>query len=192
MNHLFAHVAQKFDLASLMGTVVLGVLFLVLATVVSWLIRRSARRFESRLSNVTAWRFASVFGQLMTYLIALVFYAQLVPELRAIGTALLAGAGVASIVVGLAARDTLGNLIDGFALVVSRTARVDDSIRLYTAVGTISARIRSISLGFTSLTDNDGNEVIVPNSVMMGSAIVRIRPQVPLPSAGSADGKPRV
>ncbi|MGH8280362.1 MAG: mechanosensitive ion channel domain-containing protein [Gammaproteobacteria bacterium] len=115
----------------------------------------------------------------MVYRIALVFYAQLVPELRTIGTALLTGAGVVSIVVGLAARGALGNLIDGFALVVSRTAQVDDSIRLYTAVGTISARIRAISLGFTHLTDSDGNEVIVPNSVMMGSAIVRIRPLPP-------------
>lgn len=77
-------------------------------------------------------------------------------------------------VVGLAAQDTLGNLIAGFSLVLSRSVCVGDAIRLYCPVGVIEATVEVISLGFTALRDKDGNEVVVPNGVMMSSAILRL------------------
>jgi len=51
-------------------------------------------------------------------LMAAILCAHLVPVLRALGTAMLAGASVASIVLGLAAQNTLGNLIAGVALLL--------------------------------------------------------------------------
>ena len=163
------------DPTSLPGAVFLGVLALVLATVVALLIRRFTRRLEQRLSDVTVLRFVSLFAQLLAYLAALVLYAHLIPQLRTIGTALLAGASVLSVVAGLAAQDTLGNLIAGFSLVMSGAIREGDEIRLYAPNGVIEARVRVISLGFTVLLDGNDNEVVVPNSVIMGSAIVRVR-----------------
>ena len=59
-------------------------------------------------------------------------------------------------------------------LQLSKTVREGDSIRLYCPVGDITAQVREISLGFTILVDQDDNEVVVPNSVMMNSAIVRV------------------
>ena len=167
--------AQRWlDPGSLPGALLLAVLFLLLATIAAALVRRGAHRIEQRLSDVTVLQFVSVFAQLLVYLVAFVLYAHLVPTLRTVGTALLAGASVASIVAGLAAQDTLGNLIAGFSLVLSGAARVGDRIRLYCPVGTISARVEAISLGFTVLRDDEGNEVVVPNSVMMSSARVRV------------------
>ena len=93
---------------------------------------------------------------------------------RAVGTALLAGAGVLSVVAGLAAQDTLANLIAGFSLVMSGAIREGDTIKLYTPVGLITARVQVISLGFTVLLDDDANQVVVPNSVIMTSAILRV------------------
>jgi len=78
------------------------------------LIRAGARRVGQHLSDVTALQFVSAFAQLLTYLIGFVLYAHLIPELRALGTALLAGVSAVSVVVGLAAQNKLGNLIAGF------------------------------------------------------------------------------
>ena len=52
------------------------------------------------------------------YLCALVLWAHLVPLLRHLSTALLAGVSIASVVIGLAAQSTLGNVISGFALLL--------------------------------------------------------------------------
>lgn len=168
-----------FDPATVPGMICYGVIAFVLASLAALAIRKSARRVEAGLSDVTLLEFVSVFAQLLVYLIALVLYAHLVPQLRTIGTALLAGAGVASVVAGLAAQDTLGNLIAGFSLVLSKAFGVGDAIQVYCPVGIIKARVRTISLAFTVLVDEDGNEVVLPNSVMMSSAIVRVRNSAP-------------
>jgi small conductance mechanosensitive channel len=47
-------------------------------------------------------------------------YVHLIPTLRHVGTALLASAGVISLVVGIAAQNTLGQLIAGLALLFYR------------------------------------------------------------------------
>jgi len=50
------------------------------------------------------------------------------PAVRAIGTSLLASAGVAGLVVGLAARPALGNLIAGLQLALTQPIRLDDVV----------------------------------------------------------------
>lgn len=159
---------------SLLGTVLLGALAFALASVVVVLIRRATRRVERHLTNVTALGFVSAFAQLLAYVSAFVLYAHTVPELRAVGTVLLTGVSVISVVVGVAAQNTLGNLVAGFSLVMSSTIRVGDTIRLATPVGTMSARVQLISLAYTVLIDDDNHEVVVPNSVIMSSAITRV------------------
>lgn len=56
--------------------------------------------------------------QIGIYLMALIFYAHLIPVLRSVGTALLTGASIVSIVIGLAAQNALGNLIAGISLLL--------------------------------------------------------------------------
>ncbi|SMB27909.1 Mechanosensitive ion channel protein [Sterolibacterium denitrificans] len=158
-----------------LGISFLGCIFFVAATVVVVLIRRATRRLESHLVDITALRFVSALAQVLTYLMGFVLYAHLVPGLRSIGTALLAGVSVASVVMGLAAQSTLSNLIAGFSLVLYRPFSIGDTIRLNAPTGVTSARVKNISLGFTILQDDDGQEIIVPNSVMIGSTIVRLR-----------------
>jgi small-conductance mechanosensitive channel len=50
------------------------------------------------------------------------------PLLRQIGTSLLASAGVAGLVVGLAAKPVLGNLLAGLQLAISQPIRLDDVV----------------------------------------------------------------
>jgi small-conductance mechanosensitive channel len=187
MNHLVEKTKNLLEPGSTIGAIFFGLLFLMLASLAALAIRRGAHRIERGLSDITVLQFASVFSQWLAYLIAFMLYAHLVPQLRALGTALLAGAGVASVVVGLAAQDTLGNLIAGCSLVLSRTIQIGDSIRLYCPVGTISAKVQAISLAFTLLVDDESHEVVVPNSVMMNSAIVRVHQEVTVSSSSVPD-----
>lgn len=66
----------------------------------------------------TTVAFLQRMGKALIWVLAIILYAQLIPELRSLGTALLAGASVASILVGLAAQSTLGNLAAGLSLLL--------------------------------------------------------------------------
>ncbi len=156
------------------GLVAFAAIIFVAATLVVLFIRRTARQVTAHLTDVTAVRFISALAQVLTYLIAFVLYAHLVPELRALGTALLAGVSVASVVVGLAAQNTLGNLIAGLSLVLYRPISVGDRLQLNSPKGVISATVEAVSLGFTVLRDDDQHEVIVPNTVMGSSTVIRL------------------
>jgi small-conductance mechanosensitive channel len=175
MEHLLD--AIRLDLLnpkSLVGALFYGAIFIALAAVVAAVIRRTARRVEPRLTDVTALRFVSAFAQLLAYLVGFILYAHLVPELRALGTALLAGVSVVSVVIGLAAQNTLGNLVAGLSLVLYRPVRVGDNVQLNSPKGLITATVELVSLGFTILRDTEDHEVIVPNSVMMSSVVIRL------------------
>lgn len=182
MDHVFA-ATRLLEGDSVAGAVALGMLVFALASLVNMLVRRATRRIGERLTDVTVLRFASTLVQWLVYLFGLVLFAHMIPALRAVGTALLAGASVLSIVVGLAAQDTLGNLIAGLSLVLSHALRVGDEVRLYSPVGVIPAKVKAISLAFTVLVDDDGNDLVVPNNVMMNSAVLRIAKPPAVPCA---------
>ena len=83
-------------------------------------------------------------------------------------TGLLVGAGFLGIVIGLAARKTLGSLLAGFVLMFSRPFEigdwivVDDREGIVSDITTMSTRIRSF----------DGEYVIVPNDVVSSEIVV--------------------
>ncbi len=156
------------------GALSWAVVFMVAAAIVTAAIRRAARRLEPHLSDLTGLRFVTALAHVLTYVIAFVLYAHLVPRLRSLGTALLAGVSVVSVIVGLAAQNTLANLVAGLSLVLYRPIRVGDKVLLASPKGLITATAENVSLGYTVLRDTDGHEVIVPNSVMVTSIVIRI------------------
>jgi moderate conductance mechanosensitive channel len=99
-------------------------------------------------------------------------YTHLIPPLRAFATALLAGVSVVSIVLGVAAQSTLGNLIAGFSLVLYHPFHVGDVVQLNTPKGLTTGTVEALALGHTRLRDAEGAAIIVPNSVMVSSVIV--------------------
>ena len=134
--------------------------------------QQGAKHFHDR----TAINFIVQLLQVGIFLAAGILYAHLVPALRSMGTALLAGVSVASIVIGLAAQSTLGNLIAGVVLLLYRPFQVGDQVQLNTPKGLAIGVVDSLTLGYTVLRDPANEEIIVPNSVMASVVIIRIPP----------------
>jgi small-conductance mechanosensitive channel len=110
----------------------------------------------------------------VTVVLALaILYAHLVPPLRAMGSALLTGASVISVVLGLAAQNTLANLIAGMALLLYQPFRLGDRLVVSTPKGVVTGTITSLTLGYTLLETAAAEEVVVPNIVMATVVIVR-------------------
>jgi len=80
------------------------------------------------------------------------------PAVRNIGTSLLASAGVAGLVIGLAARPTLSNLIAGVQIALTQPIRLDDVVVVEGEWG----RIEDIGSSYVVVRIWDDRRLIVP------------------------------
>jgi small-conductance mechanosensitive channel len=81
---------------------------------------------------------------------------------------LLVGAGFLGIVVGMAARQTLGSLIAGFVLMFSRPFELGDWVKIDDAEGIVT----DITIINTRLSNADGEAVVFPNDRVTNAKIV--------------------
>ena len=114
------------------------------------------------------------FGSALIWVIMLILYAHLIPVLRSMGTALLAGASIASVVIGLAAQSTLGNLVAGISITIYRPFRLGDTIQVASPTGTEIGVVENISLGYTTLRTADGRFVVVPNALAASQVSINL------------------
>jgi small-conductance mechanosensitive channel len=80
------------------------------------------------------------------------------PAVRAIGTSLLASAGIAGLIVGMAARPALGNLFAGLQIALAQPIRIDDVVVIEGEWG----RIEAIRGTFVVVRIWDERRLIVP------------------------------
>jgi small-conductance mechanosensitive channel len=83
---------------------------------------------------------------------------------------LITALGVGSLAVGLAAKDTLSNMISGFTLIIDRNLRPGDKINLGGSVGVVD----EIGLRSTRLNIRDGNILVVPNQDLVNTKILNM------------------
>jgi small conductance mechanosensitive channel len=172
-----------FNPRTLTGAVIYGVVLLAIA----WIVARALRlavsgalaRADARMIDRTSLMFVTQLVQIGIYLFALTFYAHLIPQLRTFGTALLTSVGVASVVVGFAAQNTLGNIVAGISLILYRPFEVDDHVQVAAPSGLETGVVESLTLGYTVLRTDDNRRVVVPNSVMATQVMVNLTSRDP-------------
>ena len=81
---------------------------------------------------------------------------------------------MASIVLGLAAQNTLGNLIAGMTLLLYRPFQVGDRVQVTAPTGLETGIVEAITLGYTMLRTGDNRRIVVPNSVMANQVTVNL------------------
>ena len=82
------------------------------------------------------------------------------PEVQAVGTSVLASAGVVSVIAGLAAQSTLANVFAGIQLAFSDAIRVDDVVVVETQWG----RIEEITLSYVVVHIWDDRRMVLPST----------------------------
>jgi small-conductance mechanosensitive channel len=114
------------------------------------------------------------------FLIRLVtMLAALLVALRVAGLeprALAFGGALTAVIVGLAAQQTLGNVIAGTVLFSAQPFRVGDRVRLQGGplAGTIEGQVGSLGLLYTVLQRGE-DAIMVPNAVVLNCAVVPLR-----------------
>jgi small conductance mechanosensitive channel len=89
---------------------------------------------------------------------------------------LLAGSAFTAVILGLAAQQTLGNLIAGMVLLSARPFRVGERVRLQAGAvgGVVEGVVSSLGLLYTILARGD-DRIMIPNSVVLAAAVVPLR-----------------
>src|SRR3984957_7639301 len=161
---------------SLIGAIFYLVIFIVAAMLLSRALRLAVHTAMTRHGHLdrTTISFLQQMGSAMIWVVMLILYAHLIPMLRSMGTALLAGASVASVVIGLAAQSTLGNLVAGISITIYKPFRLGDTVQVATPTGTEIGIVELISLGYTTLRAPDGRLVVLPNSLAASQVVLNL------------------
>jgi small conductance mechanosensitive channel len=179
MTRLIQIIHQDFlNPAKPAGAIFYAIIFFLAAVVATGslrvMINRVLQRERHRFLDPTLFGFLTQLAQTGVYLIFLILYMHLIPPLHNLATAFLAGAGVASIVIGLAAQNTLGNLVAGIAVLLYRPFHVGDMVQVGAPMGHETGIVERISLGYTILVTTDQRRIMVPNSVILSQTTVNL------------------
>jgi small conductance mechanosensitive channel len=129
------------------------------------------RTIQTTTSQLIGRQNASTVRKILTFTLVL---AILIATLSRLGIDLsgyLVSVGVTAIVIGFAAQATLGNLIAGVLVMVSRPFRKGDYIRVNITGAPIEGTIDEISFLRSRVMTNDGVSISIPNTVMLAVPI---------------------
>jgi small conductance mechanosensitive channel len=156
----------------------------LLARAIKMAIHRSLDRAEKAGADATGIRFLGKLASLIIYLAAFACYAHIIPGLQSLGKSMLAGVGVASVVVGLAAQSTLGNLIAGVSLVLYRPFKIGDRVQVSAPTGLETGLIVNIDLGYTLVRTADQRLLVIPNSNIANQSTINLSSLPPRTACG--------
>jgi small-conductance mechanosensitive channel len=165
------------DPQTLPGAIFYGAVLLALSIAAARLIQYWSDHLQHHPGLFLDPTAAGYVGQILKlgcFLIAAIIYSHLVPALNKTGTLLLTSASVISLVLGLAAQNTLGHLIAGLAILFYRPFGIGEVILFNAPTGQETGTVRQFTIGYTELKTNDSRLVVIPNSVMISSVIIKL------------------
>lgn len=171
------------DPATPLGALLYGIIFAFVAWLFGRMLQLAVQRMLARdkraLVDRTTVNFLAQLARFGVYLFAFISYAHLVPALASLGTAWLTSVSVISVILGLAAQNTLGNLIAGISLVLYRPFKIGDRLQVSAPTGLESGQVESLNLGYTVLKTDDNRRIVIPNSAMASQTTVNQANEAP-------------
>jgi small conductance mechanosensitive channel len=147
----------------------------VLLIVIGWGLARTiargiAPRLMRRMDPATAGSVGFVIRLLTIFVVVLASLA--IAGVKP--AALVLGGAFTAVILGLAAQQTLGNVIAGAVLLSARPFRVADRLRVQGTGIDVEGTVASLGLFYTVLVSG-GDRILIPNSVLMTVAVMPLR-----------------
>lgn len=142
----------------------------VATSVLSFLEARVAKKTETRADDIL-FEITGRFSGVVIYGLAIILA---MDHLGINVTPFIAGAGVAGVALGFAAKDTLSNLVAGILLLLDRPFEKGDRIELWTAPPNSASWGDVIEIGIraTKIRTTDNIVVVIPNNEVMKRDII--------------------
>ena len=150
------------------------ILLVLIATVI---LARLVQRFYRRLveksveeeSHYTTYRFLGNSLSALIYVVGFSFAIWNIPFLKPIAQSMVAGAGILAIAVGFASQQSLGNVISGIFIVMSKPYKIKDRITFNDGLTGI---VEDISLRHTVIRNFENQRIIIPNSIISNERLI--------------------
>jgi small-conductance mechanosensitive channel len=147
---------------------------IVLAVFISSILRLTLNHFIKRYSSriktdPTNFSFIKNSLSFLVFTAAVIIIFYRIPSLRALGTALFAGAGIIAAIIGFASQKAFSNIISGIFILIFRPFRVGDTIEYNQGLKGI---VEEITLRHTVIRDYENRRVLVPNSIISDDTII--------------------
>ena len=165
---MIAKLFTEFRTTTIIGVILLGTI--TAALVFNWFMQRYVKKsFVDHHRDLTGYQFFRHIVTAVIYMAGIAAALVQIPELRIVGHSLLAGAGVISLIAGLASQQALSNIMSGILIVIFKPFRLNDKINIR---GTYMGIVEDINLRQVVIRDFENNRIIVPNSVISSDVIV--------------------
>jgi small-conductance mechanosensitive channel len=102
------------------------------------------------------------------YIIGLMLIIYQIPQLQSLVTAILAGASIAGLAIGFAAKDSLSNFTSSIFIALFQPIRVGDLVDFRGEYG----QVEDLTLRHTVIRTTDNKRIIVPNSIISMEPII--------------------
>ncbi len=163
-------VTDKYFQAGLVGFLITAVIIIAVVLI----LKKVLRKFFSKMvilnrMDETGARFTGRMVFAIVYTFAIFGIVLQVIPLRNVSVSLLAGSGVAVLVIGFAAQEAFSNIIAGFFISFFRPFSVEDLVSIPSI--NVSGRVEDINLRHTIIRTFSNHRVIVPNSTMNTAVI---------------------
>jgi len=151
------------------------IIIIILTFLIAWLVKKFIRFLYKTTSKkrpvIDAGNFLLIsslvrFGILI---IGISYAISFEPYIKSISTSLLASAGIATAIVGFAAKDVLANFVSGFTIVLFRPFTITDWIKVGADHEGI---VEEIKLLHTVIKDITNRRMIIPNSKIVSSYLI--------------------
>ncbi|MFM1932166.1 MAG: hypothetical protein RL226_1469 [Bacteroidota bacterium] len=158
----------EFNAEYLVAIVLVIVIAIFTNRSILWMINQQLARVDRDAPEVTDIKFLKNTVRFVVAIIAITAIILIIPKLRTLAVTLFAGAGLMVAIIGFAAQQAIGNIISGIFIVLSKPFRVGDLINVGNE---FRGRVTDITLRHVIIRDFQNKRIIIPNSVISGSAI---------------------
>ncbi len=150
------------------GSVLLAAMILTftLRKLLNLFIRRYAEKLKT---DPTHFSFIKNSLGFVIYTCAAIIIFYSIPQLRSLGTALFAGAGIFALVIGFASQQAFSNIVSGLFILIFKPFRVTDIIEFINGQMGV---VEEITLRHTVIRDFGNRRIVIPNSVISEDTII--------------------
>ncbi|EGV44481.1 mechanosensitive ion channel family protein [Bizionia argentinensis JUB59] len=152
---------QYFKLVAYLGTIaVITISAVVLSNL--WFKYKTHEQNVTDLKPVNYKFVRSVVGVSMVF-VGILLGLLIFPSLKDAAKLALSGAGVLTLIVGLGAKEALGNFVGGLFIITFKPFKIGDKV---TVKGGIVGKVKSITMRHTVIRDSQNRMMIIPNAIV--------------------------
>lgn len=155
--------------------VFLKILFVIVFTVIAAVVVKKlfkkmlVKSAEKADTNLTTLKFLEHSISIIIYMVGFSLAISMIEFLKPLAASIVAGAGILAIAVGFAAQQTLGNIISGLFIVISKPFQINDRISMNDGLRGI---VEDITLRHTVIRNFENQRIIVPNSIISNQVLI--------------------